>query len=737
MDNSPREALLKTLLTLENAIDRRPLTVSIDAPVTEAISIMGKALSSCPLPSLALPLESLSLREARASCVLIVQGMNAAGVGTTVTPLGIFTQGDAVRAIAADVQLHSAKVRDIVSRPLVTLPHAAEQTIFTALAAFNQHQILHLPVVDRQQQLVGTITPEGIRHVLQPATLLQGQCVAECAITPVIRACPNDSAAQLAELMTIHQVRHILISAVSASSSISPHPQAAVSPLLGFITTQDIVQLQALGLDLTRVPASAILNPSVCLLQPTDTVLDAYSDMQKQRGIGAIVEADGQISSLVTLASILQQLARSQPAINPDPLIASSAPTHPSPPTASQPLSDVDSQAVLQKDRLLGDMALRIRRSLNLSTILKTIVGEVRKFLNTDRVSIYRFNPDWSGVIVEESVRDTWLPILGRYCEDTYFSAKFIDLYRQGRVQTAADIYASDLTQCHIDLLAQFQVRAILIVPIIGGDDLWGLLAAHQCSGPRVWKDFEVDLLEQFATHISIAIQQSELYHQLERELTERKRIEDHIAASLKEKEVLLKEIHHRVKNNLQIVSSLLKLQSEYVEDEQALRMFKDSQNRIRSMALVHEKLYQSKDLAKVDFAEYVQSLTAHLVRSYGQRGSGVSLQVNIKNVFLDIDTAIPCGLLINELVSNALQHAFYQQTQGHISINLQLLDKHDFLLTVSDNGRGFPQDIDFRCTESLGLQLVCSLTEQLSGKIELIKDRGTLFKISFPKTIA
>ena len=730
MDKPPREELQQELLALENAIDRRPLTVSINAPAAEAIAVMGKAWSSCPVPSLALPLESLWLREARASCVLIVEGANAAGVGTAVTPLGIFTQGDAVRAILSNLNLQQAKVRDIVSRPLVKLDYIPGQDIFTALAAFQTHKIFHLPVVNQQQQLIGTITPASIRKVIQPAKLLKGEQVTDCAIAPVIQTNDTNPVIRVVELMRAYSVRYVLICASDQTS------------ILGYVSPQEIVQLYTLGIPLNQVKAGDIANPALCLLQPTDPVLAAYGQLQQHRGIGGILAADGSISGLVTLPSILQHLARSHSTPDPAASTAAEAPAPSSqdttPPPSVRQLSPADSQAVLEKDRLLGGMALRIRRSLNLAEILKTIVGEVRHFLKADRVSIYRFNPDWSGVIVEESVRENWLPILGRYCEDTYFSAKFIDLYRQGRVQTAADIYTSDLTQCHIDLLAQFQVRAILVVPILGGDDLWGLIAAHQCSGPRQWKDFEIDLLEQLATHISISIQQSELYHQLERELSERQRVEDRIAASLKEKEVLLKEIHHRVKNNLQIVSSLLRLQSGYIKDEEALGMFRDSQNRIRSMALVHEKLYKSEDLSKVDFAEYVQSLTAHLVRSYGQKGSGITLQVNIKNIFLDIDTAIPCGLLINELVSNALQHAFYQQQyEGHIVIDLRRTENEQLCLTVSDNGRGFPREIDFRSTESLGLQLVCSLTEQLAGSIKLEQDGGTVFTINFPQSIA
>ncbi|HEY9874720.1 MAG TPA: histidine kinase dimerization/phosphoacceptor domain -containing protein, partial [Candidatus Obscuribacterales bacterium] len=202
---------------------------------------------------------------------------------------------------------------------------------------------------------------------------------------------------------------------------------------------------------------------------------------------------------------------------------------------------------------------------------------------------------------------------------------------------------------------------------------------------------------------------------------------------SLKEKEVLLKEIHHRVKNNLQIISSLLKLQSSYIKDEQTFGLFKDSQNRIRSMALIHEKLYQSKDLSRIDFAEYIRELTTNLLRSYGANSKTVTLKTSISDIRLTIDTAIPCGLIINELVSNSLKHAFSTEKESN-EICLQLHSHHnnDFILIVSDNGIGLPPNIDFKDTETLGLELVCTLTEQLEGTIEVDSSSGTKFNITF-----
>ena len=221
-----------------------------------------------------------------------------------------------------------------------------------------------------------------------------------------------------------------------------------------------------------------------------------------------------------------------------------------------------------------------------------------------------------------------------------------------------------------------------------------------------------------------------ELFH----DITMEKEVEKRIMESLKEKEVLLKEIHHRVKNNLQIISSLLSLQSGYIKDQESLKLFKESQNRVKSMALIHEKLYQSKDFTRIDFAEYIRSLTVKLFHSYGLDMSKVTFNINVDHLSLGIDTAIPCGLIINELVSNSLKYAFPDGRNGEININLRLEDPkgHVYLLRVQDNGVGFPEDIDFRDTDSLGLQIVTTLTTQLGGKIELDRAAGTDFTIRF-----
>lgn len=218
----------------------------------------------------------------------------------------------------------------------------------------------------------------------------------------------------------------------------------------------------------------------------------------------------------------------------------------------------------------------------------------------------------------------------------------------------------------------------------------------------------------------------------LMRDITKAKKVEDQIKTSLKEKNVLLKEIHHRVKNNLQIVTTLLELQSDYIKDEKAIERFNEIQNRVHAMALVHEKLYQSKNLSEIDFKEYTQDLLDDLFRTYGAGSEVATPIINIDDIFLNVNTAIPCALIINELVSNSLKHAFPDGRKGEINIDLYLDTDNKFKLIVSDNGVGLQEDIDFRNTKSLGLQLVNNLVNQLDGSIEYHGKDGATFEITF-----
>lgn len=208
-------------------------------------------------------------------------------------------------------------------------------------------------------------------------------------------------------------------------------------------------------------------------------------------------------------------------------------------------------------------------------------------------------------------------------------------------------------------------------------------------------------------------------------------RSEQAIRVSLKEKDLLLGEIHHRVKNNLQIVQSLLDMQASIMTDEVAAGVLRDSQNRIQSMALIHQTLYQSRDFAKVDFGQFLDTLMLHLQQSYGRRD--IDLHSQAASIRIAIDRAIPCGLIINELVTNALKHAFPGGRSGRIAVEMQLLNEAELEVAVSDDGVGIPETLDILTLNSLGMQLVHVLSEQLHARLSIRRSAPTRIAFAFP----
>ncbi|BDI14248.1 hypothetical protein ANSO36C_00500 [Nostoc cf. commune SO-36] len=251
-----------------------------------------------------------------------------------------------------------------------------------------------------------------------------------------------------------------------------------------------------------------------------------------------------------------------------------------------------------------------------------------------------------------------------------------------------------------------------------------------------VWVNLTVSLMREPTGKPKYFISVVEDISERQAALCERKQWEEQIQASLLEKEVLLKEIYHRVKNNLQVISSLLNLQSAYIKDKDDLVIFQQSQQRIASIALVHEKLYQSQDLARIDFGEYIQDLVASLFAAYEVNEDAIALRINIEEqVFLGLDTAIPCSLIIHELVSNSLKYAFTRDNNGTISIKIEKIINNNLTLIVSDNGIGLPANFDFKKLASLGWELVDALTHQLAGNINIIGATGVECQITFPLT--
>jgi len=304
--------------------------------------------------------------------------------------------------------------------------------------------------------------------------------------------------------------------------------------------------------------------------------------------------------------------------------------------------------------------------------------------------------------------------------------------------------YEIEHRMCHKDgSMRWFLARGSLIrneedkaVRMVGTDsDITELKKAHEA-------------LQKARSNLALRVKErtaelEKMNRELKVEIQERERAEERLKVSLEEKEILLKEIHHRVKNNLQVISSLLHLQSEYIQDEKTLAVFKESRHRVRSMAMIHEQLYQGGNLESINFGSFIPDLMNYLSHSYGLETRPIELKIQVDEIMLHIDLAIPCGLIIYELVSNALNHAFPWEAQAGtageqvflVAIDFKENGEGDYTLSVMDNGIGFPDDLDHREAKSMGLQLVAMLVRQLSGSFELDRRDGTAFRIQFKKT--
>ncbi|MGB7969582.1 MAG: histidine kinase dimerization/phosphoacceptor domain -containing protein [Methanobacterium sp.] len=263
-------------------------------------------------------------------------------------------------------------------------------------------------------------------------------------------------------------------------------------------------------------------------------------------------------------------------------------------------------------------------------------------------------------------------------------------------------------------------IISMLNVPIWLQKEMVGVLSMEQTENSKAWTFEEQDFAASVSYILSLTL-----------EASKRDKAQKQIIKSLEEKDVLLREIHHRVKNNMQIISSLLSLQSSNIENPEMKDIFSQSQNRVKSMSMIHEQLYQTDDLSKIDFKSYVNGLIKSLFQIYSSNQKQIEWEINVEDVKLDIETAIPCGLIINELVSNSLKHAFIDRPYGKICFNM-LRDNNMINFKVSDNGIGIPNKLQLDNTSTLGLNLVKTLVNQLEGELTIDQNNGISYDVIF-----
>jgi PAS domain S-box-containing protein len=378
-------------------------------------------------------------------------------------------------------------------------------------------------------------------------------------------------------------------------------------------------------------------------------------------------------------------------------------------------------QRQLRVETVLREAASVFSSTLESEAVLSHIAEEMARAIDATSAYICRFDAAVQANVVvaeyigpEANAREQVSDLGVSYPEP---DLEWLEMMKEGRHDTV-HVDDPDLAEVERELMQQYGGRSILYIPLRVGEQPVGIIELWESRRRREFTADEIALCNAIAHNAVIALENAHLY--------------ERIQASLQEKEVLLQEIHHRVKNNLQIISSLLNLQATRLGESPALDALRDSQDRVRSMALVHEKLYQSRDLAWIDFASYADALAGSLFSSYRARARGISLHTRVDDVFMSIERAIPCGLILSELVSNALKHAFPDGGSGEIIVGLHSQDGSS-VLTVVDDGVGLPPGIDVDHRGSLGLQLVNTLAAQLDGTLTLERKGGTTVTVTFP----
>jgi two-component sensor histidine kinase len=402
---------------------------------------------------------------------------------------------------------------------------------------------------------------------------------------------------------------------------------------------------------------------------------------------------------------------------------------------------------------LLLHSARQLTASLDLAEVLTRITAGARALLSADGCAVYMLDTDGRTLRPVSAIEPPY---------DDAILASPLDVKHSltGQAVTARQVIIfndAGTNPCGADIAGtpDNPEERLLAAPFIIEDQVLGALSLSRDTIDFTEEDRK--LAEALAIYAAIALKSAQTHAALQSEVEERVRAEvalreltellesrvdertadlegvnEALATSLREKEVLLQEIHHRVKNNLQVISSLLSLQADHVSDPQAHMILRESQHRVRSMALIHEKLYRSACLAQVDFGDYVHDLAAFLFRSFRSSSQGITLHVDAEPIGLPVDIAMPCGLILNELVSNALKHAFPDDLSGAVTVMLGTTQDRRVNMVVADTGVGFAPGVDFRHTETLGLQLVAMLVEQIDGTFEVDSTAGTRCTIGF-----
>jgi PAS domain S-box-containing protein len=468
--------------------------------------------------------------EARSSCVLVMEGEKV---------VGIMTERDVVRLSAQQRSLDTVTVREVMATPVVTLREADFTDLFSAVNLLQQRRIRHMPVLDVDDRLLGLITHESLRQLARPVDLLRLRLVSDVMMANVVCAEPSTSMLAITQSMAERRVGSVLI----VEAQIDPEGNPLQIPL-GITTERDIVQFQSLGLQLENVEVQMVMSAPVFTVRPNDSLMLVQQIMEQRSIRRLVVTGDqGELLGIVTQTSLLN-------ALNPLELYSLSK-------LLEQKVSQLEAEklkllesynaelerqvekctadlhAKFNREQLIAKISTGILALFSLPEILNTAVQELRSFLSCDRMLIWQFESDGSGVIVSESVGAGWRASLHEAIDDPCFHGDITLRYSEGRTIAISNIHQARYPNCYVEMLDAYQVKSNLVVPIHVSGKLWGLLIGHQCDDYRDWQDADLILLDEISVQIAIAIQQATAYEQAQIEQAERQRTE----AALRESE--------------------------------------------------------------------------------------------------------------------------------------------------------------------------------------------------------